>query len=78
MIRVTTEDLDTGAKEVLEFSDDYVLICAGGHYLAGLQWYNNGTHVLTVKRGTPTEARDFSGIGGVRMHANAPPARPAA
>lgn len=51
-IKVTITDPDTG--EVLServVKDDYVLICAGNRYLDSTQAHQNGTHVLTVKRG---------------------------
>lgn len=49
-IRVTIEDLKTGDKEVVEFGDDYLLICAGRTYEDGIQVYpTKGTHVITVK-----------------------------
>ena len=49
-IRVTVEDLESGDKETVEISDDYVLICAGSAYQDGVQAYpTKGTHVITIK-----------------------------
>jgi hypothetical protein len=48
-IRVTAEDLGTGDSESIIITDDYVLTCAGTAYLAHVQAYANGTHVITVK-----------------------------
>ena len=49
-LRVTIEDLKTGDKEIVEFGDDYILICAGHTYQDGIQVYpTKGTHVITVK-----------------------------
>ena len=49
-IRVTAEDLGTGESDSVVITDDYVLICAGSCYQAGVQAeLANGTHVITVK-----------------------------
>ena len=48
-IRVTVTDLETGESDSTEIWDNYVLICAGSCYQAGVQASANGTHVLTVK-----------------------------
>lgn len=48
-IQVTVTDLDTGETSTETIWDDYVTVCAGSCYLAGVQAYANGTHVLTVK-----------------------------
>jgi hypothetical protein len=48
-IKVTVTDLGTGDTEESVITDDYVLTVAGSCYLAGVQSYANGTHVLTVK-----------------------------
>lgn len=51
MIRVTTEDLETGDTESVEIEDDWVLTVAGSHYLHHVAKHGNGTVVLTIKRG---------------------------
>jgi len=48
-IKVTVTDLENGDSESAVITDDYVLTCAGSVYLAHVQAYANGTHVLTVK-----------------------------
>ena len=58
-IRVTIEDIETGDKEVVVLTDDYVLICAGSAEQTHVQAYGSGTHVITVK-GLPY------GLGGKR------------
>jgi hypothetical protein len=49
-IGVIAEDLGTGHTESVVIADDYVLICAGSCYLAGVEAdLETGTHVITVK-----------------------------
>jgi hypothetical protein len=49
-IRVIAEDLGTGHAESVVIADDYVLVCAGSCYLAGVEAdLEAGTHVITVK-----------------------------
>lgn len=48
-IRVTVVDLETGAGESAVIVDDYVITCAGSCYVAHIQTFANGTHVLTIK-----------------------------
>lgn len=48
-IRVTVEDLVTGDTEVVEFDNDYLLLCAGSCYADSFQTYANGTHQVTIK-----------------------------
>lgn len=51
-IRVTTEDTETGEKEVAEITDDYILVVAGTHRLHHVAQYpTTGTVVLTIKSG---------------------------
>jgi hypothetical protein len=55
-VRITCEDLETGDRESVEVTDDYVLTCVGSYYLAHTNSFRNGTVILTVKR-QPEEAR---------------------
>ena len=49
-IEVTARDLGTGDSQTAVISDDYVLICAGSCYQAGVEAdLETGTHVITVK-----------------------------
>lgn len=48
-IKVTVTDLGTGHSEEEIITDDYVLIRAGSCYVASIQTYATGTHVITVK-----------------------------
>lgn len=50
-ILVTVRDLEAASEETRELRDDYLVICAGGYYVAHTQVYRNGTHVVTIKRG---------------------------
>ena len=53
-IKVTVSDPETGAVfEERVIDNDFIVLCAGNHYLAGVQVHGNGTQVITVKRGTP-------------------------
>jgi hypothetical protein len=57
-IKVAVTDLGTGDSEEQVISDDYVITCAGSCYVAGVQAYANGTHVITVKgRATPRQRK---------------------
>jgi hypothetical protein len=49
VIRVTTEDTETGEKDVKDITDDYVIVCAGRHYVHHIQKHANGTTILTIK-----------------------------
>lgn len=56
-ITVTVSDPATGNElESRTFTDDYTIIVAGDRYVSGIQTYNNGTHVITVKQRSPQEA----------------------
>lgn len=49
-IKVTVSDPETG--ELLDeavIENNYLIICAGNHYLANRQHHANGTATLTVK-----------------------------
>lgn len=48
-IRVTVQDLDNGDHESVVIENDYVVTCAGSCYVAHVQKFANGTHILTIK-----------------------------
>jgi hypothetical protein len=49
-IEVTARDLGTGDSQTAVIADDYVLICAGSCYQAGVDADpETGTHVITVR-----------------------------
>ena len=55
-VKITVTDPDSG--EVLGeqlLNDDYTVICAGDRYLAHTNAHANGTHVVTIKRGSTTQ-----------------------
>ena len=47
--RVTAEDVETGEKETVEITDNYVLIREGSAYISSVVRHANGTHVITIK-----------------------------
>lgn len=51
VLTVTVRDNKTGETETRDVADnDYLLICTGGCYEAGIQVYpKSGTHVITIK-----------------------------
>ena len=49
MIKVTTEDLETGEKQSITIENDYVIVTSGECYIAHTQVSGNGTHQLTIK-----------------------------
>lgn len=49
-IRVTCTDPETGDSETQEITNDYIVVCAGNHYVDGIQHYpGTGTTVITIK-----------------------------
>jgi hypothetical protein len=49
-VEITVRDTETGETETKTITDDFVLICAGRHYLHHQQHFQkSGTHQLTVK-----------------------------
>ncbi len=49
-IEVTVRDTETGESQTRTIENDYVVICAGDRYLAGVVAHGNGTAVVTIKR----------------------------
>ncbi len=56
--RVTATDLETGESETVEIVDDYVVTTDGRCYVAGVQAFRNGTHVVTIKRAEQALTRE--------------------
>lgn len=51
MIEITVRDTDSEDEpERTTIENDYMIVCAGGTYVAHVQAFKNGTHVITVKR----------------------------
>lgn len=51
VIEVTVRDPETGDEESRAIEDDYILVCAGDHYLHHTQKHpTTGAVVLTIKR----------------------------
>ena len=42
-------DMETGESKAVKICDDYVVICDGTTYVAGVAMHVNGNHVITIK-----------------------------
>lgn len=61
MIRVTTTDLENPTDtQTADIDNNYIVVCAGDHYVDGLVAYSNGTVVLTIKKRAPSDRTDKS------------------
>lgn len=48
-IEITTRDTETGETKNYTITDNYIVVCAGRHYLAGTNRYPTGTTQITIK-----------------------------
>lgn len=53
--RVTSEDIETGEREEVVITDNWVVVCDGKYELVHVNSFSNGTVVITVK---PTRVLD--------------------